>query len=108
MKETKEAYGEQIMVILKINNQMLDVISKGVWRKVDRGNAILFWEHRWIGAALLKEQFPRLYNMSNQKKQFIMDMGFWDGQLWCWSLSWRREFLQWELELYEPLQNLLR
>ena len=96
----------QIMEISKVNNQALEVFSTGIWRKVGSGNSTLFWEHIWIGQTPLKEQFPRLYQISNQKENFIIDMGFFDGQHWCWSFSWRREFLQWEMELFEQLQTL--
>ena len=84
--------------------KILEVMSKGIWRKVGRGNSTLFWEHCWIGDKVLMKTFPRLYSLlSNQKKTFIVDM-----DTWRWALTWRRDFLVWEVELFDQLQNLLQ
>ena len=90
----------QIMSVPDMSSEISEVISRGLWRRVGRGNATLFWEHKWLGDLILKDAYPRLYNISNQKNSLIMDMGFWDGHQWRWAFNWRRDFMQWEIELY--------
>ena len=97
----------QITNMSKVRPEVLDVVSKGLWRKVGEGDSTLFWEYKWIGEVSLKTKFPRLYAISNQKHSLILDMGYWDGQVWCWTFRWRREFLQWERDLFEQLLNML-
>ena len=48
-------------------NEILEVISKGMWRKVGDGSSVLFWEHKWLRETPLKDRFPRLYQISNQR-----------------------------------------
>ena len=83
----------QIMNVHEASSEISAVISAGLWKKVGRGNATLFWEHKWVGDLILKDAFPRLYNISNQKRTLIMDMGFWDGQQWRWTFNRRRDFM---------------
>ena len=35
-------------------------------------------------------------------------MGFWDGNTWRWAFSKRRDFLQWEFDLFEQFLSLLQ
>ena len=96
-----------IIAIPEISHGIFEMISRGLWRKVGKGNATLFWEHCWIGDKELKEAFSQLYNISNQLKSLIIDMGFWDGRMWRWSFSWRRDFFQWEEQLFERFITIL-
>ena len=57
-------------------NEINEVIFNGLWRKIGKGNSTLFWEHNWIGDRPLKELFAGLYNMSNQQRTLVADMGF--------------------------------
>ena len=68
------------MAVHEMSTKISRVISRGLWKRVGRGNATLFWEHKWVGDLVLKDAYSRLYNISNQKGTLIMDMGFWDGQ----------------------------
>ena len=72
----------QIMIVHELSNEIFEVISRGLWKKLGRRNATLFWEHKWVGDLVLRDAFLRLYSISNQKRTLIMDMGFWDGQQW--------------------------
>lgn len=96
------------MSIPSVNDSVRRTITKGLWRKVRKGNSTLFWEHVQIGQTTLKEKFPRLYNLSMQKDYVVMDMGYWDGLVWRWTLIWRRDFFQWEIPLFEDLQHILQ
>ena len=54
------------------------------------------------------DQFPRLYSLSIQQRTPIAECGIWDGAVWIWNLQWRRQFFQWELQLYFQLQIVLQ
>ena len=45
--------------------EMLEMVSKGMWRIAGGGKSALFWEHQWIREQTLKAKFPRLYSISN-------------------------------------------
>ena len=66
-----------------------------------------YFGNTWVGDQSLKDIFRRLYGISNQKRLFVADMGYWDGQMWRWVFRWRRNFMQWELELFEQLTSCL-
>lgn len=63
------------------SNEILEVIAKGLWRKIGDGSSTLFWEHKWVDESTLKVKYPRLYQISNQRNMFIFDMDYWDGQM---------------------------
>ncbi|XP_058185920.1 uncharacterized protein LOC131303146 [Rhododendron vialii] len=39
--------------------------------KVNSGNSTLFWEHTWLGETLLKEEFSRVFLLSDQKEEML-------------------------------------
>ena len=41
----------------------------------------------WMQNSTLKERFPLLYNVSSQKKAFVAEMGWFEGNTWRWTLS---------------------
>ena len=72
----KGGLGGQVISNSYSQKMIYEVMSKGLWWKVGKGNSTIFWEHKWVGDIALKEAFPRLYNISNQKMSFIIDMEF--------------------------------
>ena len=74
-----------IISVPNSSTKIKKVIFDGLWRKVGMGSFTLFWEHRLVSDKPLKDAFPRLYSISNQKMTVIADMGNWDGHLWSWS-----------------------
>ena len=77
--------------------------------KMDLGDGKLtkFWEDVWLQNSNLRELFPRLFSLSNQKEYFVGDCGFWDGVEWIWNFQWRRMLFQWELGFLDELNSLL-
>ena len=59
-----------------------------------------------MGDVSFKGIFPRLYLISNQQSNYISDMGYWDGQVCRWMFRWRRNFMNWERELFEQLVSI--
>ncbi|XP_057740067.1 uncharacterized protein LOC130957211 [Arachis stenosperma] len=80
----------------------------GLAMEVGDGRCTRFWEDVWIMGGSLKNRFPRLFSVSNQRGSVIGDCGFWDGLTWIWNFQWRRELFQWELDLVNQLHNTLR
>ncbi|XP_016204110.1 uncharacterized protein LOC107644693 [Arachis ipaensis] len=80
----------------------------GLAMEVGDGRRTRFWEDVWIMGGSLKDRYPRLFSVSNQRGSVIGDCGFWDGLTWIWNFQWRRELFQWELELVNQLHNTLR
>jgi len=70
--------------------------NSNVRRRVGDGKATLFWEDHWVGTTPLKTQYLRLYNISEQKKGYIIELGQWDEGVWRWELAWKRSLFQWE------------
>jgi len=56
--------------------------------------------------ALIK-LFPDLYKVSSQKFAIISDMRWFEGLIWKWTLAWKRELAQSELQKLEDLKTVL-
>ncbi|XP_057744517.1 uncharacterized protein LOC130962319 [Arachis stenosperma] len=58
-----------------IRQKMID----GLAMEVGDGKSTRFWEDTWLQVGKLKDSFPRLFLISNQKGSVIGKCGFWDG-----------------------------
>ena len=79
----------------------------GIRMEVGDGIQTQFQNDISIEFGRMRENFPRLYSLSNQKGCFVGDCGFWDGHEWTWNFQWRRRLFQWELDLLNELHNAL-
>ncbi|KAL8552344.1 hypothetical protein ACS0TY_001153 [Phlomoides rotata] len=59
-------------------------------KSVGNGKDTLFWHDEWLEGESLKNKFPRLYRLSNQKNEHIGDMGSWINDTWIWNWEWVR------------------
>lgn len=70
-----------------------------------------FWEDGWKedGVSLM-EKYPRLYLISNQKNQYIQQIGTISDAAWEWNLQWRRFLFEAEIVMganfLEEIQGL--
>ncbi|XP_016172579.1 uncharacterized protein LOC107614969 [Arachis ipaensis] len=80
----------------------------GLAIEVGDGRSTRFWEDTWLQVGKLKDSFPRLFLISNQRGSVIGDCGFWDGIEWVWQLQWRRELRQWETDTLNQMLNVLQ
>jgi hypothetical protein len=83
----------------------LNWVSGGLNRKIGNGVTTSFWLENWIGGVTLRDKFPRLFSLSNQKEATISEvvgLGFDRGVL-----SLRRGLFDWEEELVGQLEILL-
>jgi hypothetical protein len=81
--------------------------SGAVRKKVGRGNSTLFWDDQWIGDQPLRQKFPRLFGISNQKEEVLHNMGNLIEGRWHWNLLWHRARFQWEEEQFRELSEIL-
>jgi hypothetical protein len=65
-----------------------------------------FWFDVWIGSSSLKDRFPRLFSISNQKEAMVADL--WNRAMDVrWIFNWRRRLFVWEETLVEDLVESL-
>ncbi|RZB98911.1 U-box domain-containing protein 14 [Glycine soja] len=68
--------------------------------KVGGGEKFRFWEDPWTHNAIpLMDKYPRLYRISDQQKQIIMNMGNNTNDGWEWKLSWRMALFDSEIQM---------
>lgn len=75
--------------------------------QLGKGNIICFWEDHWLNQGILRDIYPRLYQLTAQRNHTISDVGFWDGVTWIWDLQWRRYLFDWEKTWVNELVELL-
>ena len=69
------------------------------WR-LGCGDKCRFWEDCWVDNDVpLKLKYPRLYQISSQQQQTIMQMGSFSGAVWEWQLNWRRPLFDNEIAM---------
>ncbi|KAH1126978.1 hypothetical protein GYH30_015808 [Glycine max] len=68
--------------------------------KVGGGEKFRFWEDPWTHNVIpLMDKYPRLYRISDQQKQIIMNMGNNTNDRWEWKLSWRKALFDSEIQM---------
>ncbi|KAK2446236.1 hypothetical protein QL285_017071 [Trifolium repens] len=65
------------------------------------------WWDTWIGDISLKDRYPRLFLISNQKSASVAEM--WNNEACTgrWLFNWRRRFFVWEEVLFEELKEVI-
>jgi len=60
--------------------------------RVGNDASTLFWLDRWVGDAPLRDQFRRLYDLSENKLSTVAQMFAWgwgeEGEAWKWRRLW--------------------
>ncbi|KAJ9553519.1 hypothetical protein OSB04_017564 [Centaurea solstitialis] len=64
--------------------------SRSFGKLVGNGGSTKLWEDRWVGGEVLKERFPRLYNLETCKGALVSERGSVMGSEWVWKWNWRR------------------
>ena len=76
--------------------------------QIGEESSIKFWVDEWLGTEPLKTAFRCLYMISAQKKEVVSNMGWFEGNVWRWVLSWQRELVTGEITQLNLLQGLLQ
>ena len=80
-------------------------MTQGIRLELGSGTKARFWWDRWLEDGILKDLYPRLYSLSNQKDCCIRECGFWDGIQS--NFQWKRNLFQWELEVLDEMHQAL-
>ncbi|XP_050211520.1 uncharacterized protein LOC126661702 [Mercurialis annua] len=80
-----------------LDNFAWDIFIANIRFDVGRGNSISLWNDNWMDNGPASFLFPRLYNLSNQKRAFI-------DEIWTRGWRWRRRLRGSEALLFQPLQ----
>lgn len=76
-----------------LNNPNVKMLATAKSRtRVDDGTNTLFWHDMWVGERSLKLEFTRLFSIRAKPNASVASLGFWDGNIWRWALSWHRSF----------------
>ncbi|XP_057444445.1 uncharacterized protein LOC130736659 [Lotus japonicus] len=81
--------------------------ENGAQKLVREGNDTAFWTESWLGNESLQSRFPRLYNLSKQKRYSVKNMGMWSNGVWHWDFKWRRSLRGREEAWLEELMGML-
>ncbi|XP_028055311.1 uncharacterized protein LOC114259498 [Camellia sinensis] len=80
------------------NVSLLQFYINNLQIRVGNGCRVSFWHDCWTGGASLKESFPRLFKLSNEKDGTLRDYADKRGNSENWVISFRRALFQWEQE----------
>jgi hypothetical protein len=81
--------------------------GRSVKRNLGNGASTSFWLDTWVGNSPLKDRFPRLFSISNQKEALVADL--WGGSgAGRWNFSWRRAPFAWEEPLLEEFMAAIQ
>ncbi|XP_057436686.1 uncharacterized protein LOC130729074 [Lotus japonicus] len=80
----------------------------GLQKTMLEGDATKFWNENWIGPGALDLRFRRLYNLSQQKREVVKNMGKWSNGVWNWEFKWRRRLRGREVQWLEEMLGELR
>ena len=72
----------QILDLTKYENEVHQVVQRGMRKGVGRENSTLFWIDLLIRDLSLKTRFLRLYFVLAQEKCYVADMGDWANGVW--------------------------
>ncbi|CAL5401403.1 unnamed protein product [Camellia sinensis] len=75
--------------------------------QVGNGMRVRFWEDSWASYKCLKDDFPRLFELSVEKEVTLKQMMDKRNGLSEWKLSFRRNLRVWEEVEMERLQSIL-
>lgn len=86
-----------------VKTLILSCVRKGV----GDGSSTLFWHDLWVGDSTLKALYPRLCLLTLNPNSTVATMGFWDGLIWTWTMTWRRDLRSRDLDELDSLMGTL-
>jgi hypothetical protein len=93
-----------ICLLDKGSNWFADAVIK----RIGDGNSTSFWSEVWIGNQTLQLRFPRIFSIANHKDGTVASMGVWEGSVWRWVFSWRRDFFDWEVPIFREFLETIQ
>ncbi|KAF5197704.1 hypothetical protein FRX31_012709 [Thalictrum thalictroides] len=89
--------------IMVVKEKFID----GVAYNLGMGNIIRFWEDKWCGESILKEDFPAIYLRARMKHGTIADHWKVTAEHQGWNLGIRERVYEWETAQVDNLRAKL-
>jgi hypothetical protein len=64
---------------------------------IGSGERVSFWHDRWCGEGVMKDLFPTLYHIAQDKQALVSDYLTWHNEEMVWSVILIRALQDWEL-----------
>ncbi|XP_028098761.1 uncharacterized protein LOC114298400 [Camellia sinensis] len=93
--------------IAKDNPLMVEFYLENAKVSTRNGERIKFWIDKWCNNRVLKEEFPRLFQLSVDKKASVMQYRQQRAGSGQWNLRFRRQLRAWEEEEVSRLRDWL-
>lgn len=93
--------------LIQSSSHAYQIATHMIRKNIGDGSSTMFWHDVWVGEHPLKEVCPRLFLLSLSPNALVSSCGFWDGQIWHWSLHWKRNLRPQDRCERESLQVLL-
>ncbi|XP_028107063.1 uncharacterized protein LOC114306090 [Camellia sinensis] len=100
-------WGDILVVAIQRTN-LLQFYVTNLQIKVGNGCRVCFWHDCWIGTVSLKELFPRLFRLSNDKDGSFRAYAVKRGNSDNWVFSFRRALFQWEQDELNTFNQSIR
>lgn len=65
--------------------------SENITFRIGDGSRVHFWEHKWCGENILKEDFPNIYGVSCQRELTVRQIHMFNEGEVHWDLRFRRD-----------------
>lgn len=97
-----------ILVVATQRASLLQFYVNNLQIKVGNRCRVCFWHDCWIGTVSLKELYPRLFRLSNDKDGSLRAYAIKRGNSDNWVFSFRRALFQWEQDELNTLNQSIR
>ena len=97
---------KDIVQLNSLNPLMGEFYEQNLKLSVGNGKRILFWSDAWHIGRSLKEDYPRLYSLSTEKEESLLQISA-KKSLGVWQFQLRRSLLAWEEEEVKRLSGFL-
>jgi hypothetical protein len=105
-KEDRGGYGVCLWKHIRLGWQQF---SRHVSFSIGSGERVSFWHDRWYGAGVMKNLFPTLYHIAQDKQALVSDYLNWHNEEMVWSVTLIRALQDWELANFTTfMENLYK
>ena len=106
---TKEVRGGYGVCLWKHIRSGWQQFSRHVSFSIGLGERVSFWHDRWYGAGVMKDLFPTLYHIAQDKQALMSDYLTWHNEEMVWSVPLIRALQDWELADFTTfMENLYK
>ncbi|XP_057426328.1 uncharacterized protein LOC130719736 [Lotus japonicus] len=82
-------------------------LTEGLFCGVGDGKNTSFWADPWADFEPLNTKFPRIFALCENKTAMVADMGLFVQGKWIWDVPFRRQFFNWEVEIFQSFNSVI-